>query len=99
MVRNRRTEEIKTALEHVTPKILGIRDWHRVTMGQIGNTERRPHLHVLLPLEEMRSRETKRITREGGRKGRREGGRGGEKASADRPSITEGGAIKDGGGC
>lgn len=86
MVRNRRTEEIKTPLEQVTPKILGVRDWHRVTMGQIGNTERRPHLHVSLPLEEMRSGETKRITREGGRE---------EKASADRSSITEGGAIKD----
>lgn len=54
------------------PKISGIRDWHCVTMGQIGSTERRPHLQVLLPLEEMRSRETKRITRQGGREGREE---------------------------
>lgn len=90
---NRPTEEIKTPLEEqVMPKLSGIRDWHCVTMGQIGSTERRPHLHVLLPLEEMRSRETKRITRQGGREGR-EGG-----ASADRSSITEGGAIKVQGG-
>lgn len=47
---SKRTEEIKTLLEEqVMPKITGIQDQHRVTMGQIGNTERRPHLHVLLP--------------------------------------------------
>lgn len=47
---NRRTEEIKTLLEEQEmPKITGIQDRQRVTMGQIGNTERRPHLSVLLP--------------------------------------------------
>lgn len=46
---NRCTEERKTLEEQLMPKITGIQDQHRVTMGQIGNTERRPHLHVLLP--------------------------------------------------
>lgn len=47
------------------PEIMGIKDWHCVTRGQIRDTEWRPLLQRVLPLEEMRFIVgTKRITRE-----------------------------------
>lgn len=61
------------------PKIMGIKDWHCVTRGQIRDTEWRP----LSPLGEMGFVvRTKRITREREHEG-------GEEMSADRSSLIE----------
>lgn len=61
------------------PEIMGIKDWHCVTRGQIRDTEWRP----LLPLGEMGFVVgTKRITREREHEG-------GEEMSADRSSLIE----------
>lgn len=61
------------------PEIMGIKDWHCVTRGQIRDTEWRP----LSPLGEMGFVVgTKRITREREHEG-------GEEMSADRSSLIE----------
>lgn len=73
------------------PEIMGIKDWHCVTRGQIRDTEWRPLLQRVLPLEEMRFIVgTKRITREresegGGKKKKKEE----ESERADRSSVIE----------
>lgn len=69
------------------PEIMGIKDWHCVTRGQIRDTEWRPLLQRVLPLEEMRFIVgTKRITGERESEG---GGKKKEEESADRSSVIE----------